>query len=921
MTNKKNTRRALFTSIMSLILCFAMLMGTTFAWFTDSVTSATNLIQSGNLDVELYHSDKAERNQKVTNNTMLFDDVTLWEPGAVVYENFVVKNEGNLALKYQLNLNFANATDNGAGKTLADVLKVSVVEGGFNGDRTAAQGLTYGYNLSTFALEGALSANEASKTYGIVIYWQPSDIDNTFNLNNREKNETGANLKPLTIDLGVNLFATQKEHEFDSFGPEYDNGSSVFAAYSFDSIADLLIFAPTADDAASSGLSLTEDGKAQIDASGAWYTVDADLAEHEYSIAYDLDITNVSVGENITVDTGDSKTWGSTPIMLERGSTKVYYGLAKNEEIGTLEGTVLHIIHDYTFDAAGQLNIKTTISDGVEKLTYSKAVNTEGQTALYWDIYSATDAGKATMDNFTLSVGKANIDNSTEFKAALDKGGNIVVDGEMNVDGTVDVPTWTDAPAEYVIDATWVNSLSGGTYVLDEASKYGIVALVSAGETLALSDMNVTANSQWPMYLANFGGEITVSDVTINAESGAGIYPYGTNGTTTLNNVKVNQERLDPSYASSTPWAATAVASSNGHNLLINSGTYIGSSWAVYSYNSGSTITINDGTFKAPTVIQLDGVWSGTNKSVATINGGNFDGAIKLDWGTNPPELYITGGNFTNFAATVSGAAKLVITGGTFDADPSQWVADGYAAINNNGTWNIIALSGTTVLPSGTVLDLKGVEVTGTIVAEGNLTIMGDTKIKTLKATNGGTITVEEGKTLTLNDFSFGSKDNNTSEYTITGGTVTANYGFFQHGKYDLHSDFETGYMYYSYGSDITVYGNFHSRGEGDGLDYVRGKVTIANGGRSIHDKSLWVGQPASWGEMNATLVVADGGYLQANSLSVYSGSTMQIDAQNATAGEVTNIVCNTLNNEGTIEAINNDNLTATVNGNKIVLN
>ena len=56
MTNKKNTRRALFMSALSLILCFAMLMGTTFAWFTDSVTSANNIIKSGNLDVELYYS-------------------------------------------------------------------------------------------------------------------------------------------------------------------------------------------------------------------------------------------------------------------------------------------------------------------------------------------------------------------------------------------------------------------------------------------------------------------------------------------------------------------------------------------------------------------------------------------------------------------------------------------------------------------------------------------------------------------------------------------------------------------------------------------------------------------------------------------------------------------------------------------------
>ena len=156
-----------------------------------------------------------------------------------------------------------------------------------------------------------------------------------------------------------------------------------------------------------------------------------------------------------------------------------------------------------------------------------------------------------------------------------------------------------------------------------------------------------------------------------------------------------------------------------------------------------------------------------------------------------------------------------------------------------------------------------------------SLEIKVDANIKTLKATNGATIIIEDGKTLTLNNFSFGSKANANAVYEIKGGTVTANYGFFQHGTYALRSNFETGYMYYSFGSDITVYGTFHSQGKGDGLDYVRGKLTIAKGGRSIHDKSLWVGQPASWGAMNASLVIEDGGYVQANSLSVYEGSSL----------------------------------------------
>ena len=49
---KSTTRRALFMSFVSMFLCFTMLLGTTYAWFTDSVESGVNQIVAGNLDVE-----------------------------------------------------------------------------------------------------------------------------------------------------------------------------------------------------------------------------------------------------------------------------------------------------------------------------------------------------------------------------------------------------------------------------------------------------------------------------------------------------------------------------------------------------------------------------------------------------------------------------------------------------------------------------------------------------------------------------------------------------------------------------------------------------------------------------------------------------------------------------------------------------
>ena len=49
----KNSKRSLVASGLSLAVSAALLLGTTFAWFTDSVTSANNKIQAGNLEVAL----------------------------------------------------------------------------------------------------------------------------------------------------------------------------------------------------------------------------------------------------------------------------------------------------------------------------------------------------------------------------------------------------------------------------------------------------------------------------------------------------------------------------------------------------------------------------------------------------------------------------------------------------------------------------------------------------------------------------------------------------------------------------------------------------------------------------------------------------------------------------------------------------
>ena len=225
----KHRKQALAKSLLAIFCCLAMLVGATFAWFTDSVTSSRNIIATGTLDVELYHSNGAVKNEPVDENTKLFLDVEgnpiLWEPGVVSYENLRIVNEGSLALVYQLAINATNENyiiDGSNRYGLSQVLKVAVVKGGI--DATDRAGVINAVpasawtSLASFQREGSLLA-EGAETWGIAIYWQPTASDNLWNANDDRPLSSG---DALSIDLGVHLTATQMVHENDSFGNDYD---------------------------------------------------------------------------------------------------------------------------------------------------------------------------------------------------------------------------------------------------------------------------------------------------------------------------------------------------------------------------------------------------------------------------------------------------------------------------------------------------------------------------------------------------------------------------------------------------------------------------------------------------------------------------------------------------------------------------
>ncbi|MBQ8742895.1 MAG: hypothetical protein IJZ03_05960, partial [Clostridia bacterium] len=222
MTKQKSTKRALIVSALSMLMCVSMLISSTFAWFTDSVISGNNKIVAGNLDIELEYYNGTEW-KTVNGATNLFDE-TLWEPGHTDVVYLRLRNIGSLALKYELAINIVSETPgiNMAGEEflLSDYIRMGVAEGQKPSfaSRSAAQAAvsaTAGLISEGYVADGEM-AKDAEDLYMAVVVYMPSSVDNDANY----RGDTAP-----SIDLGINLVATQLMNEEDSFGKDYDEAA------------------------------------------------------------------------------------------------------------------------------------------------------------------------------------------------------------------------------------------------------------------------------------------------------------------------------------------------------------------------------------------------------------------------------------------------------------------------------------------------------------------------------------------------------------------------------------------------------------------------------------------------------------------------------------------------------------------------
>ena len=213
MTNTKNTKRALLSSVLALFLCFAMLLGTTYAWFTDSVTSAGNIIQSGTLDVEMEWKDAtatgAQQTYKDASEGAIFN-YDKWEPGYVEAKNIKISNVGTLALQYNLHI-----AANGEVSKLADVIDVYYAEGEYT---LATREMTELTKIGT--LSDVLDGMPANMTGDL-----EAGKNDIVTIALKMQEDAGNDYQGLSIgtNFSVILMATQDNVEKDAFDENYDN--------------------------------------------------------------------------------------------------------------------------------------------------------------------------------------------------------------------------------------------------------------------------------------------------------------------------------------------------------------------------------------------------------------------------------------------------------------------------------------------------------------------------------------------------------------------------------------------------------------------------------------------------------------------------------------------------------------------------
>ena len=382
MNESTKTKKALHGSLLALVLCIVLLIGTTFAWFTDTASTGVNKIQSGRLDVSLEKFDTAQDKWvSAENDTLTFKtadnrtaDEILWEPGCT-YElpELRVVNNGNLALKYKLKIN------------------------GIQGDEELNKVIDWTYSVSGAGGEAVASLDTerhlAAKT-------SDNDAFDTLTIKGHMQESAGNDYQGLSIDgISITVVATQDTVENDSYGNTYDaNATYPVVADNQEEVNDAIT------NATGGAVAITVPANKTI-------TLDNDIANAGEK---SRDITFVGDGsQTIDVITNAISAEGGQ-LNYQRGSSFTFENLTIQAGKGDFDGIVCDELTYKNCTIQGKLTLygKATFINCVfdNDMTNQYSIWTWGGTDVKFDGCTFNTNGKA-----ILLYGRATAENPTNL--------------------------------------------------------------------------------------------------------------------------------------------------------------------------------------------------------------------------------------------------------------------------------------------------------------------------------------------------------------------------------------------------------------------------------------------------------------------------------------------------------------------------
>ena len=509
MNNKKATKRALLTSVMALVMCVVMLVGTTFAWFTDTASTGVNKIQAGNLDIEMEYKNNTTGGEfkPVDTDKKVFNEEALWEPGHVEYVVLKIRNAGNLALKYKLGINIASevGSTNVFDKPfeLSDYIKFAVLDG----DKTVVSGGTEfkretlmddvtdtnsklikaGYTSEETRLYPEVTptadGHQASEKVVTLVVWMPKSVGNEANY------KVAEGITAPSIDLGINVAATQATAEFDSFDDQYDKGAE-YPIVAMDTLQELI--------------------------NNAAEPVSAKL---EGNIAGSL---TVPQDKNITLDlNGFTLTGGDTHAILNRGTLCIKDSsgngkiVASKANTSALRNAAVCVIEGGTFTrAAGEDNKWHTVENfGTMTFNGGKVIANDGQSFAIVNGWNYINPGE---QKATMTI------NNIEMKAAPNGLKNCAGGILTMEDGTLHCTGYWGLSN----DSTGVATINGGKITSD-----GYVAISNGGAKMEING-GTFAGPQGSLYVQSYAKDTVVTGGSYQGETAEFMQNYCPKGYT-----------------------------------------------------------------------------------------------------------------------------------------------------------------------------------------------------------------------------------------------------------------------------------------------------------------------------------------------------------------------------------------------------